>query len=203
MLGAGAGFAGAIGGETTVGATASRETAGALETGSGACMAGFITRVSSFPLRLPNTVTLHAGDYFLARSFSIKGDSNEPLGFLVSPRPVSRCAICRNISVVRWVAEISAIIWPLLAAEPNICGSKGMLTIGWLSIALANSATLISGRLGTPTWFRQYSGGRSFGREAFSRSKMFLVLRRLARSGAATIRMSSAPNSARLVQPDH
>ena len=32
---------------------------------------------------------------------------------------------------------------------------------------------------------------------------MFLVLRRLARSGAATIRISSAPTRARLVQPDH
>ena len=45
-------------------------------------------------------MTLHAGGYFLARNFSIKGDSNELFGFLVSPRPVSRCAICRNISVV-------------------------------------------------------------------------------------------------------
>src|SRR5712691_4709037 len=119
-------------------------------------MAGLSTRVSlSFPLRLPNTMALHAGYYFLARNFSIKGDSNEPLGFLVSPRPVSRCAICRNISVVRCVAEISAIIWPLLAAEPNICGSKGIVAIGWLSIALANSLAGISGRFGTPTWFRQ------------------------------------------------
>jgi hypothetical protein len=36
MAGAGGGFAGAIGGEATVGAAISRETAGALETGSGA-----------------------------------------------------------------------------------------------------------------------------------------------------------------------
>src|SRR6202012_2224869 len=120
---------------------------------------------------------------YLPRNFSIRGDRNDPRGFLVSLRPVSRCAICKNISVVRCVSEISAIIWPLLAAEPNICGSKGIETIGWLSIALANSTALISGRFGTPTWFRQYSGGRSLGREALSRSKMFLVLRRLARSG--------------------
>src|SRR6201999_2533443 len=92
----------------------------------------------SKPLRLPNTTLLHAGDY-LARSFSSMGDRNEPLGFLVSPRPVSRCAICRNISVVRWLALISAIIWPLLAARPNICGSNGIEAIGGLSIALANS----------------------------------------------------------------
>src|SRR5690349_24378164 len=116
-------------------------------------MAGFNTRVSlSFPLRLPNTMALHAGDYFLARNFSIKGDSNELFGFLVSPRPVSRCAICRNISVVRGVAEISAIIWPLLAAEPNICGSNGMAAIGWLPIALADCAAGMSGLFGIPTW---------------------------------------------------
>ena len=47
------------------------------------------------------------------------------------------------------------------------------------------------------------SGERSFGRDTFSMSNMFLALRKLARSGDATIRMSSAPISARLVQPDH
>src|SRR5277367_6629065 len=140
---------------------------------------------------------------YLARNFSIRGDRNEFRGFLVSPRPVSRCAICRNISVVRWLAEISAIIWPLLAAEPKICGSNGMDAIGGLSIALANSPALISGRFGIPTWLRQYSGIRSLGRDAFNRSNMFLVLRRLARSGAATIRISSAATSARRVHPDH
>ena len=93
MAGAGGGFDGAIGGEETVGAGVSRAGAGAL-------IAGFGARVSS-PLRLPNTIVLHAGAYFLARNFSIKGDRNDPFGFLVSPRPVNRCAICRNISVVR------------------------------------------------------------------------------------------------------
>src|SRR5919112_3221404 len=88
---------------------------------------------------------------YFVRSFSISGDRKEPRGFLASPRPVSRCAICKNISVVRWVAEISAIIWPLFAAEPNICGSNGIVAIGSLSIALANSLKLISGRFGTPT----------------------------------------------------
>jgi hypothetical protein len=33
------------------------------------------------------------------------------------------------------LAEISAIIWPLLAAEPKICGSNGIAAIGLLSIA--------------------------------------------------------------------
>src|SRR6185436_15062019 len=143
-------------------------------------MAGFVTRVS-LSLRLPNTMVLQTGAYFLARNLSSRGDNNELLGFLVSPRPVSRCAICRNISVVRCVAEISAIIWPLLAAEPKICGSNGIVAIGWFSIALANSAAGISGRFGMPTWLRQYSGARSLGRDVFKRSKMFLVLRRLAR----------------------
>src|SRR5215207_8728748 len=66
MAGAGGGaFMGAIGGEATAGAATSRETTGA-ETGSGACTAGFATRVSlSFPLRLPNTMALHAGDLLL------------------------------------------------------------------------------------------------------------------------------------------
>ena len=102
MLGAGGGgLDGVIDGEATVGAAISRETAGALE-GSGALKAGFGARVSLSPLRLPNTIVLHAGlAYFLARNFSIRGDRNDPFGFLVSPRPVNRCAICRNISVVR------------------------------------------------------------------------------------------------------
>src|ERR1043165_9539318 len=66
MAGAGGGaFMGAIGGEATAGAAISRAGAGA-EAGSGAWTAGFITRVSlSFPLRLPNTMALHAGDLLL------------------------------------------------------------------------------------------------------------------------------------------
>ena len=100
MAGAGGGLAGEIGGAETTGAAISRKAAGA-PGGSGARLAGFAARVSmSFPLRLPNTTSLHAGGYF-ARSFSSRGDRNDPFGFLVSPRPVSRCAICRNISVVR------------------------------------------------------------------------------------------------------
>jgi len=61
MAGAGGGFEGAIGGEATVGAATSRAATGALE-GSGALIAGFKARASlSFPLRLPNTIVLHAG----------------------------------------------------------------------------------------------------------------------------------------------
>ena len=96
---------GASGGEATVGAAIGRGAgaagAGALAKASGALVAGLIARFSiSVPLRLPNTLQLHAGRY-LPRNFSIKGDSSEPFGFLVSLRPVRRCAICRNISVVR------------------------------------------------------------------------------------------------------
>src|ERR1700712_546116 len=150
MAGAGGGdLAGDSGGEDTTGAVGSRKTAAAPDC-SGA-LAGFGARVSlSVPLRLPNTTALHAGGYF-ARNLSSRGDRNEPRGFFVSPRPVSRGAICRNISVVRWLAEISAIIWPLLAAEPNICGSNGMAAIGWLSIALADLPEFIFRRLGIPT----------------------------------------------------
>ena len=103
--GGGGGFIGAIGGDGMVGAAAGRggvaAGGGALGAGSGALIAGFTARVSiSVPLRLPNTLQLHAGRY-LPRNFSIKGVSSEPFCFLVSLRPVRRCAICRNISVVR------------------------------------------------------------------------------------------------------
>src|ERR1700682_202939 len=138
-----------------------------------------------------------------ARSFLMIGCRNEPRGFLVSARPVIRCAICKNILVVRWLAAISAIIWPLLAAVPNIRESNGIEAIGGLSIVLVNPRASISGRFGMRTWFRQYSGARSLGRADFSMFKIFLVLRRLARSGSATTRISSAPTSTRLVHPDH
>src|SRR2546429_8907181 len=66
MAGAGCCFAGAIGGEATIGAATSRGATAALETGSGAWTAGLGARVSlSFPLRLPNTMALHAGDLLL------------------------------------------------------------------------------------------------------------------------------------------
>src|SRR6476659_7081735 len=93
---------------------------------------------------------LRPGTY-LTRNFSMIGDRNEPRGFLVSPRPVSRRAICRSILVVRWPAEISAIIWPLLAAVPNIRESNGIAAIGWLSMVLAKARTSISGRFVMPT----------------------------------------------------
>lgn len=81
------------------------ETGGALTLGalgaSSIVLAGLMARGSvSLALRLPNTTTLLAVSYF-DRNFSRNGDRKEPRGFLVSPRPVNRCAICRNISVVR------------------------------------------------------------------------------------------------------
>ena len=51
---------------------------------------------------------------------------------------------------MRWLDDTSAIIWPLLAAAPKICGSNGIIATGWSSSALAKSAGLISGRFGTP-----------------------------------------------------
>src|SRR6185312_15357295 len=93
------GLAGASGGEATTGGASRGFAAAAPGDASAATAAGFAALAStSVPLRLPNTTILHAGGY-LARSLSIRGDRNEPRGFLVSPRPVSRCAICRNISV--------------------------------------------------------------------------------------------------------
>ena len=94
--------AGAIGGEATVGAERSRAQRPARWKGSGALVAGFGARVSlSFRYAYRTRSYSMRAAYFLARNFSIRGDRNEPFGFLVSPRPVSRCAICRNISVVR------------------------------------------------------------------------------------------------------
>jgi hypothetical protein len=49
---------------------------------------------------LRDVAALHARPY-LARNFLMMGEKNDPRGFLVSPRPVSRCAICRNILAVR------------------------------------------------------------------------------------------------------
>src|SRR3954466_5483088 len=103
---AGAARAGDSGGDDTAGGA---DAAIAPGEGSGA-MAGLTARTSvSVPLRLPNTTTLHAADYF-DRNFSRNGPRKDPRGFLASPRPVSRCAICRKSSVVRWPAAISAII---------------------------------------------------------------------------------------------
>src|SRR5215831_8683361 len=86
-------------------------------------------------------------------SFSLNvrssGASSERCDFS-SPRPVNTRAICRKILVVRCAVEISAIIWPLLAAVPKMRESKGRAATGWLSIALANSFTDISGRFGRP-----------------------------------------------------
>jgi hypothetical protein len=61
------------------------------------------------PLRLTKHRGTSCEDYF-ARNFLMIGDRNEPRGVLVSPRPVSRCAICRSVLVVRWPAAICAII---------------------------------------------------------------------------------------------
>src|SRR4029453_5561273 len=84
MAGAGGGgaFMGAIGGEATAGAAISRAGAGA-EAGSGAWTAGFITRVSlSFPLRLPNTMALHADDLLLGPQLLDQGRQQRTLRLL-------------------------------------------------------------------------------------------------------------------------
>ena len=64
--------------------------------------------------------------------------------------------------------------------------------------ALAKSAAEISGRFGTPTWLSTSLGGGRSAAPGAAASKRFLALRRLARSGAATMTISSAPISVRL-----
>ena len=85
------------------------------------------------------------------------------------------------------LAEASATICPLLDAVPKSSGSNGMVAIGVTCSAAAKSSGLISGRFGTPTWFRISFGGASFGRACRSRSTIALAFLRLARSGTAVI----------------
>ena len=103
MTGAGgADLAGDRGGEETAGGLGARGAGAALAGGSGATTAGLTTLEIAF---CSATLTKHentpSGLSYFARSFWIRGDRKEPRGFLVSPRPVSRCAICKNISVLR------------------------------------------------------------------------------------------------------
>src|SRR5262245_25887554 len=63
-------------------------------------------------------------------SLPSSGENRPGFSFLVSERPVNSCASWRNDSAVRWLADNSAIIWPLLAAAPNTCGSNGMTATG-------------------------------------------------------------------------
>jgi hypothetical protein len=73
-----------------------------------------------------------------------------------------------------------------------------MIPEGTRSTALAKSLTLISGRFGIPTQFIMSFGCSSCARAERSISSMLFVLRRFARSGAATITISSALTSMRL-----
>jgi hypothetical protein len=134
--------------------------AGSVAAGAGATGASFVgdagALISEFALRLPNKNDPR-GRLQPARfiSFESNGESKLLRERFISARPVSACAIWRNISDVLWLADISAIIWPLFAAGPKSCGSNGMTASGSLSSAFAKSAGVISGRFGTPTWFRQ------------------------------------------------
>src|ERR1700722_4167714 len=105
-----------------------------------------------YPLRTGEELTR---EFARPVTFLMIGARNEPRGRLVSTRPVSRCATSRNIRVVRWFAESSAIIWPLFAAVPNSRESKGIEAIGWVSTVLAKARGPISGRRDIPTWLRQ------------------------------------------------
>ena len=62
----------------------------------------------------------------LRLSFSMSGVSRLDRDRFTSARPVSVCASERKVSAARWPDDTSAIIWPLLAAVPNSCGSNGI-----------------------------------------------------------------------------
>src|SRR3954470_14957824 len=81
MEGCGGGLEGTIGGEATVGAATSRETAAAPE-GSGVLTAGLDGRVSLSPLRLPNTIVLQAGGLLLGPQLIDQGRQERPLRLL-------------------------------------------------------------------------------------------------------------------------
>src|SRR5829696_2468239 len=120
-----------------------------------------------------------------------------------SLRPVIAAASSPNASVIFPAGCTSAIIWPLFAAVPKSWASKGSDEKISVPSAFAKSAAEISGRFGKPTWLSTILGLRSFGRAWRRLSKRFLVLRRLASSGAATMAISSAPMSVRRTQAVH
>src|SRR5438128_8913153 len=82
MAGAGGALAGAIGGEATVGAATSRGATAALAApGSGTAGLGALVSLS-FPLRLPNTMALHAGDLLLGPQLLDQGRQQRTLRLL-------------------------------------------------------------------------------------------------------------------------
>src|SRR3954470_22213510 len=86
----------------------------------------------------------HAARQEARRSLLMIGERNESF-FFGSLRPVRRRAICWNIRAARCPAATSTIIWPLLAASPNVRESNGMVAIGAISIVLAKARSSISG----------------------------------------------------------
>jgi hypothetical protein len=86
---------------------------GSVVAGAGATGAGFVggagALVSEFALRLPNKddSRLQPARFI---SFESNGASKLLRERFISARPVSACAIWRNISDVLWLADISAII---------------------------------------------------------------------------------------------
>ena len=80
-----------------------RGTAGAApEAGSGTPAARLARPQNRFQFRYASQTRRHSIRVLILPATSpIRGDSRTTRGFLVSPRPVNRCAICRNISVVR------------------------------------------------------------------------------------------------------
>src|SRR6185437_13223203 len=144
-----------------------------------------------------------ADHFFLRPNLAMSGSRIPFLGLRASARPASVEARSTKICAVLPLGSISAIICPLLAAAPNSFASCGMIAVGSVSTALANSAEAISGRLSMPTPFRMSRDGASLRRAPFTLSIRFFVLRRFARSGLATTMTSSAETRIRRAHADH
>src|SRR5690606_10648920 len=74
-----------------------------------------------------------------------------PADFSGVLRPVTCMAMVRKTSLLRWFEDTSAIIWPLLAAVPNVAASKASWPRRRHSTDVANSTGWISGRRGRPS----------------------------------------------------
>ena len=172
------------------GAAASATRCGA---GGAAAAPAPCARPDLIAARLPNTARLRAFRLALAQLLEQRREQAALARFFTSARPVSSWASWRNISAVGGLADTSAIIWPLLAAVPNSCGSNGMIATGSIVERLGEVGRLDLRPLRHADLVEAVAGRRSFGARRLAAGRcMFLALRRLARSGAATIRISSA-----------
>ena len=117
--------------------------------------------------------------------------------------PSAARAICRNISVVRWSRgdfrdHLAVVGRPCR----TVCRSNGIAAIGGLRSRLGELARVDFRALRQTDLIETIQRRPVVGPRRFQHAQAcLLVLRRLARSGSATIRISSAPTKARLVHP--